>query len=86
VDKNGIHPCYVGELPPQLAALNRSNIAVQEMAVKAVLEKNIDMVYQAVYFDPLASAVCSLEEIRRMVDEMLKAEKEWLPKEFQRFV
>lgn len=79
VDKQGIHPCYVGDLPPQLAALNRSNIAVQEMAVKAALTGDREMAFWSIAYDPLTAAVCSLEEIRKMVDEIFKAEKKWLP-------
>jgi len=79
VDAHGIHPCYVGELPPQLAALNRASISVQELVVKAALTGNREMVYYAVALDPLTAAVCTLPQIRRMVDEMLEAEARWLP-------
>lgn len=79
VDKTGIHPCYIGNLPPQLAALNRMNISVQEMAVKAALTGDKEMAYYAVAYDPLTSAMLSLQEIRNMVDEMFEAEKAWLP-------
>ena len=41
IDKSGIHPCYIGDLPPQCAALNRTNINVQELGVKAAVEKDI---------------------------------------------
>jgi len=77
VDKNGIHPCYVGELPPQCAALNRTNINVQELAVKAALEKDRIAAMQAVMFDPLTSALLTPREIEKMVDEMFKAEAKW---------
>ncbi|MDI3531614.1 MAG: alpha-galactosidase, partial [Candidatus Atribacteria bacterium] len=46
VDKLGIHPCYVGDLPPQLAALNRTNINVQEAAVEGILQKNKKLIYE----------------------------------------
>ena len=78
VDKNGIHPCYVGDLPPQCAALNRTNINVQELAVKAALEKDRAAVVQAVMFDPLTSALLTPREIERMVNEMFEAEAKWL--------
>ncbi|HSV32372.1 MAG TPA: alpha-glucosidase/alpha-galactosidase [Atribacteraceae bacterium] len=78
VDRQGIHPCYVGDLPPQLAALNRTNVNVEELAVQAVLRRDRDMAYYAVALDPLTSAVLSLEEIRQMVDEMFEAERDWL--------
>lgn len=79
VDKHGINPCFVGDLPPQLAALNRTNISVQEMAVKAALTKDKEMAYYAIAYDPLTSAVLSLQETRNMVDEMFEAEKVWFP-------
>jgi alpha-galactosidase len=79
VDKNGVQPCYVGELPPQLAALNRTNINVQSLIVEAALKKDREAVYQAVMLDPLTSALLTLDEIRSMVDEMFQAERRWLP-------
>jgi len=79
VDREGIHPCYIGDLPPQCAALNRTNINVQEMAVKAALNGHKDAIYQAVALDPLSSSLLNLEQIRDMVDEMLEAEAECLP-------
>jgi len=78
VDKNGIHPCQVGDLPPQCAALNRTNINVQELAVKAALEKDRTAVLQAVMFDPLTSAMLTPSEIEKMVEEMFNAEAQWL--------
>jgi len=79
VDKSGIHPCYVGDLPPQCAALNRTNINVQELAVKAALEQDRTAALQAIMFDPLTSAVLTPREIEKMVEEMFKAEAEWIP-------
>ncbi len=79
VDGHGINPCFVGDLPPHLAAINRSNIAVQQLAVRAALEADRDMAFHAIALDPLTAAVLSLEEIRLMVDEMFEAEAAWLP-------
>jgi len=79
VDGHGITPCFVGDLPVQLAALNRSNIAVQEMAVCGALNRDRRTAFHAVAADPLTAAVLSLEEIRQMVDEMFEAEARWLP-------
>ena len=79
VDGLGVHPCYVGDLPPQLAALNRSNINVQELAVKAALEGDRQALYQAVAVDPLTSSQLSFAEMRQMVDEMFEALRPWMP-------
>jgi alpha-galactosidase len=79
VDTNGIQPCYVGELPPQLAALNRTNINVQELAVRGALTGDREMVHYAVALDPLTAAVCTLPQIRQMVDELFEVEVQWLP-------
>jgi alpha-galactosidase len=78
-DRSGLQPVYVGDLPPHLAAINRWNVAVQELAVRAALRGDRRMVFHAVALDPLTSAVCSLDEIQSMVDEMFAAEAAWLP-------
>ncbi|MBV8330034.1 MAG: alpha-glucosidase/alpha-galactosidase, partial [Verrucomicrobia bacterium] len=79
VTGNGIQPTKFGPLPPKLAALNRTNINVQELIVEAALYSDVDSIYHAVMLDPLTSAICTLPEIRAMVDEMLEAQKPWLP-------
>ncbi|RJS83026.1 alpha-galactosidase [Candidatus Bathyarchaeota archaeon] len=79
VDRNGVQPTYFGELPPQLAALCRSNMAVYDMAVRAIMNNSYEMAEQALMLDPLTSAVCSLDEIRRMFRELYEAEKKYLP-------
>lgn len=73
VDGSGIHPCHVGDLPPQLAALNRTNINVQELAVKAALERDPEAAYHAVQVDPLTAAVVPLDQMRKMCDEIIAA-------------
>ncbi|UCH56773.1 MAG: alpha-glucosidase/alpha-galactosidase [Candidatus Bathyarchaeota archaeon] len=78
VDKGGVQPCYVGDLPPQCAALNRTNINVQELGVLAALERNRDLVFQALLVDPLTSAMLTINETRSMVDEMFEAEERYL--------
>ena len=75
VDGSGIHPCRFGSLPEQLAALNRSHMAVHELVVQALLERDREKARLALMLDPLTAAVCSLEEISRMFDEMWEAER-----------
>jgi alpha-galactosidase len=72
VDKEGIHPCYVGDLPPQLAALDRTNINVQELAVRGIVEKDKNKLFHAILLDPLTSALLTIDEIRNMTDELFK--------------
>lgn len=79
VDQAGIQPCHVGNLPPQLAALIRTNVNVQELAVLGHLHGDKDLIRQAIKMDPLTSAVCSLDEIESLVNEMFAAQAEWLP-------
>jgi len=80
VDSQGLHPVTVGDLPPQCAALNQSNVTVQQLAVEAALSGNPEYAMQAVALDPLTSAVCTLNEVRRMTQEMLAAQSQWLGK------
>jgi len=79
VDRRGFHPVRVGDLPPQCAALNQSNVSVQALAVEAALTGDPEYAMQAIAMDPLASACCTLREVREMTAEMLKAESRWLP-------
>lgn len=79
VDGSGVQPAFVGNLPAQLAALNRTNINVQSLIVEAALTGDIDAVYHAVMLDPLTSAVCTLPQIHSLVGEMLAAQTQWLP-------
>jgi alpha-galactosidase len=79
VDGNGIQPVKVGELPAQLAALNRAKINVQSLVVEATLTGDTEAIVHAVMLDPLTAAVCTLDQIREMVAEMFEAQKHWLP-------
>ncbi|MBI5091789.1 MAG: alpha-galactosidase [Candidatus Hydrogenedentes bacterium] len=79
VDKLGIHPTVVGELPIQCAALNQSNVTVQGLAVQAAITGDPELAVAACAMDPLTSAVLTLKEIRDMASEMLEAERQWLP-------
>ena len=78
VDKKGISPCYVGDLPPQCAALNRTNINIQELAVKGIVEQDKTKIFQSILLDPLTSAILTIDETRRMVDKMFQAGAEYL--------
>jgi alpha-galactosidase len=77
-DGCGLHPCYVGDLPPALAALNRSNLCVQELAVKGFVEQDRECIYRAVQLDPLTASKLTLPKIREMVNEMFEADKEYV--------
>jgi len=78
-NKSGFHKIYVGALPPQCAVLNNVNIYVEEMAVEAALSGDPELVYHSIIYDPLCASVLSLREIKKMVQEMLIKNKEYLP-------
>jgi alpha-galactosidase len=79
VDNMGVHPCYVGDLPPQCAALNAGRVAGDALAVKGALEGDRKAVGQAVALDPLTAAVCTLDQVHDMVGELFEALAEYLP-------
>jgi alpha-galactosidase len=78
VDRSGFHPVTFGKLPEQLAALNRAHMAVHELVVEALAEGDRKKALYALSIDPLTAAVCSLEEIEKLFDEMWEAEREFL--------
>ena len=66
-------------MPEQLAALNRSHMAVHELVVQSLIERDRRKAKYAMMLDPLTAAVCSLEEIDRLFEEMWEAERGSLP-------
>ena len=80
VDKNGVQPTVIGDLPEQCAALNRTNINVQLLAIEAARTLKKDYIYQAVMLDPHAGAELSIDDIVAMCDELIEAHGDWLPK------
>jgi len=83
VDGSGLRPCAVGDLPEQLAAINRTNVNVQALAVEGSLTGDREMIYRAVQMDPLTSALLPLSKVREMVSELFAAEAAYLP-QFER--
>lgn len=79
VDRLGLHPTVVGDLPVQCAALNMTNVLVQGLTVEASFSGDPELVVNAVALDPLTASVLTLKEIREMVAEMLAAESRHLP-------
>jgi len=79
VDRCGVQPCHVGSLPEQCAALNRTNINVQLMAIEAAMTRRKEAVYQAVMLDPHTSAELSIDDIVAMCDDLFEAHSSWLP-------
>ena len=77
VDKEGIHPCYVGDLPPQLAALNRTNVNVQELAVRGIVDKDKTKIFQSILLDPLTGALLTIDETKQLVDELFREENQY---------
>lgn len=76
VDRNGIQPVRIGALPPQLAALCQSNIAVQDLTVEAALTAKREHIYHAVMMDPNTASILTLEQIWDMCDELIEAHQE----------
>lgn len=80
VDRSGITPCYVGNLPPQLAALNQTNINVQLLTIEAALTLKKEHIYHAAMLDPHTSAELSIDDIKTLCDDLIEAHEDWLPK------
>jgi len=80
VDGNGVQGCYVGELPEQLAGLNRTNINAQIMAVDAALTLKREHIYHAAMLDPHTAAELTLDQIRSLCDDLIAAHGDYLPK------
>jgi len=79
VNRLGIQPTVVGRLPVQLAAMNMTNINPQLLTIEAAVTKKKETIYQAAMLDPHTSSELSIDDIIKMCDDLLEAEKDWLP-------
>ncbi len=79
VDENGIQPTFIGDLPPQLTALIRTNINVQELTVAAMMTENREHLYHAAMMDPHTAAELDLDQIWSLTDDLLAAHGTWIP-------
>ena len=80
VDGNGIHPCRVGRLPVQLAAMNMTNINVQLLTIEAAVTRKKEHIYQAAMLEPHTASELSIDDIIKLVDALIDAHGDWLPK------
>ncbi len=80
VNGNGVTPCYVGNLPVQCAAMNMTNVNVQLLTIEAAKTHKLDHVYQAAMLDPHTGSELDIDSIKKMVDELIVAHGDWLPK------
>ena len=78
VDKMGLHPVTIGDLPLPLATMNQTNINVQMHVAEAALTGDPELVVAAIAFDPLTSSVLNLKEIRDLTIEMFDAQEKYL--------
>jgi alpha-galactosidase len=83
VDKNGVQPVRIGRIPSHLAALMQTNINVQALTVEAILQRNPERIYQAAMLDPHTAAELDPEQIWALVDDLLAAHGEWIPKQLR---
>jgi alpha-galactosidase len=79
VDELGLHPTVVHDIPPQLIAMMRTNINVQDMTVQALMTENPAHIYHAAMFDPHTAAELDLDQIWALTHELLAAHGDWLP-------
>ncbi len=79
VDANGLQPTCVNDIPPQLIALMRTNVNVQELTVAALVDENREHVYHAAMLDPHTAAELDLRQIRKLVDDLIDAHGDWMP-------
>ena len=80
VDKNGVQPVRIGALPPHLAALMQTNVNVQALTVEAALTGKREHIYHAAMLDPHTAAELDLGQIWALVDDLIAAHGEWLPR------
>jgi alpha-galactosidase len=79
VDGYGIHPCYAGRLPVQLAAMNMTHVNVHLLTIEAAVTLKKEHIYHAAMLEPHTAAELSIDDIRAMVDDLIAAHGDWMP-------
>ena len=80
VNGNGVHPCSVGALPVQCAAMNMTNINVQLLTIEAAVTGKKEHIYQAAMLDPHTASELDIDTIKKLVDNLIEAHGNYLPK------
>ncbi len=80
VNGKGVNPCFVGALPVQCAAMNMTNINVQLLTIEAAKTLKKEHIYQAAMFDPHTASELDIDTIKKMVDDLIEAHGDFLPK------
>ncbi len=80
IDGMGVHPCRVGRLPVQCAAMNMTNINVQLLTIEAAVTLKKEHIYQAAMLDPHTGSELDIDTIVKMVDDLIDTHGDWLPK------
>ena len=79
IDGMGVHPCRVGRLPVQCAAMNMTNINVQLLTIEAAVTGKKEHIYQAAMLDPHTGSELDIDTIVKMVDDLIESHGSWLP-------
>ena len=80
VNGYGVHPTRVGRLPVQCAAMNMTNINVQLLTIEAAVTRKKEHIYQAAMLDPHTGSELDVDTIKKMVDDLIEAHGDYLPK------
>ncbi|MEU7041998.1 alpha-glucosidase/alpha-galactosidase [Streptomyces varsoviensis] len=78
VDATGIQPTHAGELPPQLAALNRTYLSMNNLVVRAAVDNEPKHIRQAAMTDPATAATLTVDQIWQLCDDMVRAHADLL--------
>ena len=79
INSAGFDPCYMGPLPDGIAGLMNVHAYVQKLTVEAAMKGDRQLALQALYLDPITSEM-SMNELGRLLDDLLEANKVWLPR------
>jgi alpha-galactosidase len=80
INKDGVHGIKLGDYPEGLAAFLRTQYSIQDLVVKAILQKSKDLVLQALLADPVIE---STWQAKIILDEMLNLQQDYIQIELE---
>ncbi len=64
--------------PPSLAAMNMTNINAQLLTIEAARTRKKEDILRAVMLEPHTAAELSIDDIVKMIDELIEAHGEYM--------
>jgi alpha-galactosidase len=84
ISRDHVYGLPVGEVPPTILTQIERHATNQEMTVEAAMTGDRGLVLQTMLNDPLCGSIRDFRQMEKMMNELLQANRKWLPQFFKK--